>query len=611
MGIDALGLIGLLAVPAVLALHRLRRRFPPRIVSALFLFGDVDRTTLEGPRRDRLRASPSFWIELAAAAIFSTLLLLDRTPSTAPHHVFVLDGSASLRAEVGSERALDRIRAAVRARVDRGDRVTLVESGSPPSLLLGPAAPASDLDAALDAYEPWRLRHDPMAAFDLARALADAGRVTFFTDREPDGSAPPPSDVAIVGLGRAAPNAGIVAARREPAGVAGKERIEVTIGYFADPAAAPGDRVLRSRDLESGADVAEPFAVRLVPGERRSFSFEIAAQDSPIEVALTRDALAPDDSAVLAPPRRATLAIASSLAPDAARELGFESGRGPPLDRLTTLLAPATVVEPALADLCFAATDDPKARGDRVILPLAAERGSDDARRALVGPFLVDRAEAITEGLTLESVIWTVAPATIVPGEPLISAGNLPLWSREEILGSTVHHLLYDPFRSNLHLAPDWPILLSNVGDAARARIPGLARTNLGLGELLEWRSPWGDEETTVALEHASGTRREHRVRGRLVIPAPSPPGDWTLRATRSDGSREESRFGVALFDPGTSNLLAATTFEREVTTAAATSAAEETWTTSLLALLLVALLLADAWVLRPGARITAPEVAG
>lgn len=601
MGIDALSIAGLLAVPAVLALHWLRRKFPPRVVSALFLFGDVDRTTLEGPRRDRLRTSPSFWIELAAAAIFSTLLLLDRTPVSARHHVFVLDGSAALRAEVGGESTAERIREAVRERVPRGDRVTLIESGSPPAILLGPAAPSAELDSALARYEPWRVRHDVLPAIDLARGLAAPGKVTFLTDREPPALPTSTQDVAVIALGRAAPNVGFVATSRERTGEGDRERIEWTIGGFADPSAPAMTRTLWLRDA-SGADRVEPREIEIMPGEHKAFSVEIASSDDFVELSLTGDALPCDDTSSLAPPRRATLRIASTLPPEVESELGFTSGRGERLDRLAALLAPASVVEPSLADLSFAVADDPSWRGDRVLLPLASEPGDDAQRRALVGPFLLDRADELTEGLTLEHVIWTVAPTLVVPGAPLASAGNLALWSRDETAGAQVFHLVYDPFRSNLHRAPDWPILLVNLAESTRERLPGISRSNLALGDPLDWRSPWGDVEANVTLEHAQGATREFVVRGSLSILAPSPPGAWKLRAERVDGAaRDQARFGVALLDPGTSDLSLASTMERDVATEEAETSAPETAATSWLALLLVMLLLADAWVLRPG----------
>ena len=53
------GLLALLGVPAVVALHLYRRRFQPQRVSALFLWGLADRTPLSGRTRERLQRSPA------------------------------------------------------------------------------------------------------------------------------------------------------------------------------------------------------------------------------------------------------------------------------------------------------------------------------------------------------------------------------------------------------------------------------------------------------------------------------------------------------------------------------------------------------------------------
>ena len=68
---NPLGLLALLAVPAVVALHLYRRRFEPRPVSALFLWGADDRAPVAGRKREPLRTSVSFWCELLAVALLA------------------------------------------------------------------------------------------------------------------------------------------------------------------------------------------------------------------------------------------------------------------------------------------------------------------------------------------------------------------------------------------------------------------------------------------------------------------------------------------------------------------------------------------------------------
>jgi len=98
---NPLGLLALLAVPAVVALHLYRRRFEPRVVSALFLWGADDRAPVAGRKREPLRTSVSFWSELGAAALLALAFAGPRSGCAAgrsEHLVIVLDSSDSMGA---------------------------------------------------------------------------------------------------------------------------------------------------------------------------------------------------------------------------------------------------------------------------------------------------------------------------------------------------------------------------------------------------------------------------------------------------------------------------------------------------------------------------------
>src|SRR3954468_7710786 len=94
------GLLGLLAIPVILAIHLFRRRFRPRAVSALFLYAPQARTPTAGRRRTRLMRRASLLAELAAVLAATWYLadphLDDRRD--ARHVVAVLDARARLRA---------------------------------------------------------------------------------------------------------------------------------------------------------------------------------------------------------------------------------------------------------------------------------------------------------------------------------------------------------------------------------------------------------------------------------------------------------------------------------------------------------------------------------
>ena len=97
---NPLGLLALLALPAIVALHCLRRRFRPRVVSGLFLYGPPPAVVAAGRTPRRLVLTPSLWFELLAALAAAWWLsdphLADR--ERAAHLVLVMDSSRALQA---------------------------------------------------------------------------------------------------------------------------------------------------------------------------------------------------------------------------------------------------------------------------------------------------------------------------------------------------------------------------------------------------------------------------------------------------------------------------------------------------------------------------------
>ena len=71
-----LGLLALAAIPALVAAYFLRRRQPPRIVSALFLWRTPDQRAEAGPRFQRSSRELSLALEILAVG-FAALFLAD------------------------------------------------------------------------------------------------------------------------------------------------------------------------------------------------------------------------------------------------------------------------------------------------------------------------------------------------------------------------------------------------------------------------------------------------------------------------------------------------------------------------------------------------------
>jgi hypothetical protein len=143
-----LGLLALLALPAVVALHLFRNRLPDRRVAALFLFAEQSLIAGAGRTRTRLLRTASLWLELLAALLLALWLGgLSFGGTAAQHVVVVLDDSASMQAG-GHARAQQELRTRL-GRLGSGDFVSVLRTGERPEVLAGPRARAADAEAAL------------------------------------------------------------------------------------------------------------------------------------------------------------------------------------------------------------------------------------------------------------------------------------------------------------------------------------------------------------------------------------------------------------------------------------------------------------------------------
>ena len=598
------GLLGLLALPAVVWLHLYRVRFPPLAVGGLFLWDDAVRRPAGGRTRDRLKPTASLWLELLATLLLGLLLGDPRVnwETTAPHLVAVLDGSASMGATVSSgaepdqtfrSAALDVL--ANRARRLGGDTVlTVIETGDRPRVIGGPRRPWRAALADLSRDAPPNPRHGFAASLDLAaRLAADGGSVLLLTDRDPAGLELP-GGVAAVSVGALRANAALLSADRGPAADGtGGEEVFVRVRSFGET----GPVTVRLGDA-GGRELAR----RVLPNDGGSgtASFPLPAPESnrPVRVELTAadDALAADSAADLLPPPVRPVRVANALTPGAAREA---VGRA---------LAAVPGVEPAdpdAADLLFAAEFADAAGWLVRVGPLPG-----DVRDA-AGPFLLDRADPLTAGVSLAGTIWGGAGAATtaaLPGEPgpialspVIAAGDRVLLGR--IAGRPGRFALnVDPARGTLARTPDWPILVSNLVEARRAALPGLDRANLRVGEPATLVLPEERAAATgpLSLERVGGEERIPLAGEPAVTVRPPGVGVWAVRD--GPGGAELGRVSVRLADAREADLtrLASGSVEPDGPDAAGTVLDDPApWPVALLAVGCLLAVVADWWVTR------------
>ena len=477
-----LGLLALLAIPAIVAIHLFRRRFPTRHVAGLFLWQIVRQTPEGGGKISTLPITTSLILECLAALALALILAGARLSSAGQtaHLVVLLDDSASMAAVDGQgqsarDRGAQRVLGELR-RLGGRARITLVRSGDRPSVLLGPAALASEASAALEQWRPEAAAHSLAMGLRLARELAgQTGLLMVVSD------VPPPGDEFTGGLwssvGAALPNIGITDAHRTLSPDDGRGTVSLTL---VNHSGAPARR--RLAVTAAGQEVA---ARELdVPAGTSSLTLPLPAGLPPVQVALSDDALARDNSVVLAEPRPQIVGVDNRLPEGRGREAltkALEAVHG-----VTRSASPhvAFVEGPELQQAPSPGTW----RVGFGQAPAGWRAAGDPAD--LAGPFVLEKRHPLLLGVTLAGVVWTGAtPLATAATRPLVSTGEQVLVGVAAPAGADpVIFFNLDLARTNLIRSPDWPILVSNLIEMRRHSLPGPERWNYRIGEWVRVR---------------------------------------------------------------------------------------------------------------------------
>ena len=558
-----LGLLALLGLAPILAAYFLRRKQPPRTVSALFLWRQADRRAEAGPKFERFSREASLALELLAVLCAALFLADAKCGAGAPRTqlVVVVDGSLSMLARTGGASAAERVKRAVAslAREHEAGALTIIESGTRPSLLAGPQQEPGRALAALEAWQPAQPAHDLTPAFVLARELAGPSQtVYFFTDGPPPEGSTLPSQVEGRSVGRKADNVAFLSAQRRDEGAGAKKRATVTVrvGNFSEQERAV------TVHFEAADDAPHDETVQLAAGAsavlRAGFLTALA-----IAVSVPDDALPEDGHLTLLP------------SPLAELQVGLLDGLDP---QATAALERFLAIAPAVRRAPEAAFTIGGA-GSSARLTI----GASGKPLSFVGPFFAQKSHPLFDDVPLGGVVWTAGENP--PGRALMSMGQTVLISEED--DGTLHFNL-DVGRSNVQRTVAWPVLLGNVVRLARLNSPGFPRKHLMLGEEVPVVTAAGAQ---WALEAPNKQRRPVLGAGALTLPPLPATGTWRLLR---DGAPFDE-LEVLPLDPREADLRTRGPWEAEAAqTSALASLGDATPRAYWPIALLLALLLAD-----------------
>jgi hypothetical protein len=487
-------LIGLIGIPVLVGIYLLRSRFRSRQVSSLFLWQTLVQSREGGRRVRSLQPTLLFLLEILAI-LFIVLAAAD--PQWPILHAgrpvtVVLDDSASMMAAGRKGTSRDRALAALERVLDQQAfrAVRFVIAGTVPGMA-GSSVPVSG--AIAYAKEIWNCRApSPDLGGAIAIALQTAGRhgcVLVLSDHAPD-TLPEGGRIRWISAGEKVENTGFVSAVRTAG--AGEDRIFAQILNASERETA----VTLEKDLGPGA--VEKQIITIGPGETGAISFTVSASVDRVSMRLPDDAFAADNSVVL---------MRKPVVPVCVRVNVSDSAAGKKIEQA---LASSGMVSLHGNPVELWITDKPKREmreNDAWILHIQSSARTN----VYAGPFVVDFAHQLADGLNLNGVVWAGAETNELAGVPIVSAGNTALLTVEEMgLRSQLIRLQAGTDLSTLTDTPNWPILFWNLLQWRSSARPGMHEFNARAGVQIRFSAPPDVRE--VILKRPDGSETRHMV---------------------------------------------------------------------------------------------------
>lgn len=489
----------------------------------------------------RLQTPLLFFLELIAILLIVLAAAGPRVqagPSSRPL-IIVLDDSFSMLAG-GADSPRRRAEKIVKSEMldASSSTVHLVLAGESPQMLGEATSNEAEVDALLEKWRCFSPTADLQEGITFAFALSgERSRVLVVTDQKP------PVDADFQKLewrafGRSQANIAFVNATRtsrdghdrcllEIANLSDKtQRTVLVIENRAEPGSDEFQEIRRS-SIELAANGTERIVFNLKPG------------NGPLRARLDSDSLTIDNEVTLLPNGQRPVKV----------EIDIEDGslRG----LVENAISASTTAELDASDPDLTFTDKPE-RGSGSqswIVRISADKDSE----SFIGPFVINRSHPLSEGLSLDGVIWGAGKSLTEAGSPVILAGNTPLASdvgRAD--GAREIRFSFRPDLSTLQRTPAWPILIWNLLSWRASELPGVDQSNVRLGSEVMVKLPSG--AASVEVIEPGNTIRSLAVLDRTVSFKPDAPGIYQV-----DGPDRRYHFAANALRKEESDLIAST----------------------------------------------------
>ncbi len=303
---NPLGLLALLGIPAVLAIHFLQRKAVELPVSTLFLLERTHRDAASGRRLEQIIPSIPLWMQLLAILLLAWFLAEPRIQKSGSVQriAVVLDSSASMG--VFKDAAVDRLVAELPGFQGPASSIelTVIES-SPNRPRLYAGSSIEELKAVLAKWQPLDGLTDPTQAIRLARSLVSReGTVIYLTDTPVDSL---PFDARLISVGDPLDNVGFTGVS-----FANEEGALVWRALVRNYGKTAVDRTW---SIQTDTGGTEPRPIRLDAGALVTLQSAFPIDAKNVRLVLSPDRFTLDDTLPLVAPKPKSLSLFTATSP--------------------------------------------------------------------------------------------------------------------------------------------------------------------------------------------------------------------------------------------------------------------------------------------------------
>lgn len=540
---NPLGLLSLLAIPAILAIHFLQRKSITIPISTLFLLERTQREAVSGRRFERLIPSVPLWMQILAVLLIAWLLSEPRfqKENSVQRVAIVMDASASM--QVFKKDAI----AALKSKLPdlQGSaanmEITLL-SALPGTDRIYSGDSSEDMLAALEKFSPTAGVTDPSYALRLARSIvSNEGILIYLTDTPLEKL---PYEARLISVGRPVENVGFTGVSFE--NIQGALTFRAIVrNYGRSPAS-------RMWSLVSNSGRSEPREFEIKPGAFTTIQAAFPENAQQVRLEISGDEFPLDDILPMVAPQPKELKLFAATSP-AFRDLSEKL--------LRSLAATSASNDATESDLVITSYDplDPVVPQSNAILFV---EDPSSAGKYLSGGILAE-AHPLMNGINWQALLVreTLELPRTSGDRVLLWQEKRPLIFLREEADQSILCFNFDLRLSNATQQPAFIVLLHRFAETLRDKKIAPQKLNLETGQPIQiTKAP--EIPVEVRAVDPSGNPLEPPASGY----APAAPGFITMR----QGETELLEAAIQFADTREADLSEAAPYELDAFTNAA-----------------------------------------